>query len=209
MAVFVPINFGAQVEVVFVLGGEPVENRLWFYFDNPPFDLTALQGLADGVYAWHTTNILPFLSADLQLAAVEAKDWTTNPPAIIAVAGPPINGGVAETSHSANVAAFVAFRWPLQLARLRRNGNFVPGVPVSAVDLNTPTASFRSAMFEGYAALIDAARLFTPVLNWRWVVTSQFLARMPRAEQLVGECIGPVRAKKIRLGQRRKRLPIS
>src|SRR5437667_10778751 len=186
-----------------VLCGEPVENRLWFYFDNTPFDLTALQGLADGVYAWHTANILPFLSVDLQLAAVEAKDWTTNPPSIIAVAGPPVNGGVTETSHSANVAAFVGFRWPLQLARLRRNGNFVPGVPVGAVALNTRTAALRSALFEGYAALIDAARLFNPVLTWRWSVTSHTVASVPRAQQLVGECLGASRAGQMTHGRRR------
>ena len=64
-------------------------------------------------------------------------------------------------------------------------------------------------MFEGYAALIDAARLFAPGFYWRWVVTSQFLDNSPRTEQRFGECIGPVPREKIILGQRRKRLPIS
>lgn len=209
MAVFVPLLYGAQVELVFTLGGEIVENRLWFTFDNPPFGLEELQGLADGVYAWHTANILPFLSVDLQLAAVEAKDWTADPPPNIAVSGPPVNGGTTESSQSANVAAFVRFKWPLQLARMRRNGNFVPGVPVGSVNLNTPTDAFKSALYEGYAALIDATRLFFPGSNWRWVVTSQILNNSPRSEQLFDNCEGPGLERLIRLGQRRKRLPVS
>lgn len=209
MSVFVPLPDGAQVEVVYVLDGQVMENRLWFWTDTPAIDHAALQGLADGVYAWHTTNILPFLSSAIQLAAVEAKDWSADPPPDVAVAGPPINGGADADCHSANVAAFVKFRWPNQLQMLRRNGNFVPGVPKSAVDLNTPTDAFKHALFEGYAALIDAARTFAPGHFWNWVVTSAISAGAPRSEQAFGLCIGPPPRRFVRLGQRRKRLPIS
>lgn len=209
MSAFVPFPDGAQVEVVYVLDGQVMENRFWFWTDTPPIDHTALQGLADGVYGWHTAKILPFLSSALQLAAVEAKDWSADPPPDVAVAGPPINGGADADCHSANVAAFVKFRWPNQLRHLRRNGNFVPGVPKSAVELNTPTPEFKDAIWSGYVDLIDDTRLFTPVHFWWWVVTSAFTNGVPRSEQVFGQCIGPPPRQLIRLGQRRKRLPIS
>lgn len=209
MGVFVPIPNGAQAELIFTLGGEVVENRLWFTFDNPPITTPDFQGLADGVFAWHAANILPFLSSDLQLLFVQVKDWAEEPPLFAAVssAAPVLGGG--SPSHSANVACFVGFRWPGQYASERRNGNFVPGVPTDQVLLNTPTDAFRNAMYEGYSSLIDETRLFTPVFNWRWVVASAIDNGSARAEQLVGEAEGPFPRRFIRLGQRRKRLPLS
>lgn len=209
MGAFVPLTDGAQVEIIYTLGGEIVENRLWFWTDLPPITSTELQGLADGVYDWHVANIMPFLSQDLSLATVAATDWTSSGGVFAFSTGPVVIGGVAEQSHSANVALSVGFRWPLNRPRLKRNKNYVPGIPIGSVDLNTPTAALQDAMFEGYAALIDAARLFAPGFYWRWVVTSAIENGVPRSEQRFGECIGPLDRGRIILGQRRKRLPIS
>lgn len=203
---FVPLNSGAQAQIVFTLDSKVVENRLWFLFDNPPFGSLELTGLAAGLYNWHTTKVLPYLSSDLQLAAVEVFDWTADPSPTIVVAGPPINGGVAEKSYSANVATRVNLRWP-RAFRERMNCNFVPGLPDSAVTLNTLDPTFRNRIWEAYADLIDDTRLFAPVLNWRWVVASAIDAGTLRSELLVGECIGPVEEEKLKLGQRRKRMP--
>jgi len=209
VGVFVPITAGAQVEIVFVIGGEIVENRLWFTFDTPPINQAALDGLAGGVAAWHVSNVLPLLSVDIQLAAVEAKEWENDPPALISVVAPLVNGGNASPSHSANVAIVVPFRWPLNRPKLRRNKNYVSGVPTSEVDLNTPSFALRDGLFEAYAALIDAARLFEPHQTWRWVVASAFSGGSARSAQLVAECIGPPPNRAYKLGQRRKRLAAS
>lgn len=207
MGAFVPFVDGAQVEIIYDLGGELVENRLWFLFDNPPIDGTALQGLVDGVYDWHTTNILPFLSDDLFLGTVIGRTWDTDPPTLIALNTTGAVGGTASEALSANVALVVRFRWPLQWSRLKKNKHYVPGVPESEVTLNTVSGALQDAMFEGYAALVDAARLFTPAFNWRWMVNSAFENNAARAEQFSRECIGPVARPAINLGQRRKRLP--
>lgn len=209
MAPFVVFPNGAQVELVFVLGGEIVSNRLWFWNADGTPSSAELLGLADGVYDWYTTWILPALSDDLLLATVVAKDWSTPTTPFEITTLPPIAGGTLEESHSANVAIVVGFRWPLQYSRLKRNKNYVPGTPISAIDLNTPTATIRDVLFEGYAALIDAARDFAPGSYWNWVVTSAIEDNASRSEQLFGVCIGPVARAEIKLGQRRKRLPLS
>jgi hypothetical protein len=206
VAPFVPLSAGAQVELVHVLGGQVISNRLWFVFDNPPYLLADLQGLADGVADWWEEEILPSLSSDLVTAAVTATDWTTDPPLFDATHVLNIAGGVATESLSANVAIVVPFRWPIGV-RLKRNKHYVPGVPEAEVTLNTPSAAIRDVLFEGYASLIDRARLFTPILNWRWVATSQWDARALRSVQTWFDVQGPPIDRAFVLGQRRKRLP--
>ena len=209
MAPFVPLEDGAQVQLVFVLDGEIISNRLWFWTADPPFTSAHLVGLADGVYDWYTALILPSLSDELQLATVVATDWTSAGNVGEVTTRPPINGGIAEGSHSANVALSVGFRWPTQYSRLKRNKNYVAGVPLSEINLNTPTPHIQDVLFEGYAALIDAARTFTPGDYWYWVVTSAWYQSNLRDAQFFGVCIGPPNRAGIILGQRRKRLPLS
>lgn len=210
MAPFVPIPGGAQVYILFNLDGVTISNRLWFWTDaiSPPGS-TELQGLADGVYSWHTSMIMPYLSQDLLLGTVIAYDWSDPSTPFETTTGPSINGDVAENSHSANVALSVGFRWPINYPHLKRNKNFVPGVALSDINLNTPTAFIQDVLFEAYAALIDDARLFSPGDYWYWVVASAWEDNVLRSEQLIAPSIGPVPREKIIIGQRRKRLPAS
>lgn len=206
MAPFVPLSAGAQVELVHVLDGQVISNRLWFIFDNPPYLLADLQGLADGVADWWEETILPWLSADLVTARVTAKDWTTDPPLFDATHVLNTAGGVASESLSANVAVVVPFRWPLGV-RLKKNKHYVAGIPESEVTLNTTSGAIRDVLYEGYSSLIDRARLFTPILNWRWVATSQWEDGALRFVQQWYEVQGTRLDRAFVLGQRRKRLP--
>ena len=206
MGVFVPVVDGAQLELKFDLGGLVVTNRLWFTFDNPPFSGTDLQGLVDGVAVWYVSEILPLLSSDITLVDVIAADWTSDPPPSIVNHPLGLPGGTSSPSCSANVAVVVPFRWPLQHQRLKRNKHYVPGIPDSAVDVNRVDEGFTASLIEGYADLIDAARLFFPVFNWRWVVASAFSGGSPRSVQFVRDCEGPVHTRRYKIGQRRKRL---
>lgn len=206
MAPFVPLLYGAQVELLYTLGGVVVENRLWFIYDNPPFGITELQGLSDGVYGWHTREVLPYLSRDLTLAAVVATDWTATPTPAFTITGPPVSGGVLEESYSANVAVLVPFRWPLTF-RERRNANYLPGIPDSAINGNTVDLDWSLSIWTAYVDLIDATRLFTPILNWRWVNTSAWDAGVLRSQLLWGDVEGSTFDLPFKIGQRRKRLP--
>ncbi len=206
MSTFVPLVDGAQVEIGYSLGGKNVENRLWFTTDSPPVTSTNLQGLSDGVAGWHTANVLPFLSSDIEALSVIATKWDDHVGDTFAQTGIHLFGGTASPSHSANVSLVVPFRWPTATARRKRNKNYIPGIPKSEVDLNTPSAALISALFEAYAALIDAARLFAPLLTWRWRVTSMFEGGSARSTQFVRDSIGPPPDTPFVLGQRRKRL---
>lgn len=206
MPPFVPLLDGAQAEIVYVFDRSKVIcSRLWFIFDNPPIDQAALDGLAIGLNGWFNAKLLPYLSSELTFAAIKAYDWTADPPPFISGAGLGAIGGEVSPTHSANVAVRVNLRWPLSI-RERMNANFVPGVPQNGVTLNTLEPTFANNIWSAYADLVDDTRLFNPVLNWRWVVTSRIDGGGYRTSQRWGECIGPVRPEKLKLGQRRKRL---
>lgn len=210
MTPFVAFPYGAQVELLFVLDGKVTENRLWFWTDafDPPGSAELL-GLADGVYNWYTSLILPNLSQDIRLGTVIATDWSTSPGPFEVTTGSAVFGGVAAESQSANVSVVVPFRWPIQYSRLKKNKHFVAGIPEPEITLNTPSAAIQDILFEGYAALIDAARTFDPGDYWYWVVTSAIEDNTPRSEMFFGLSIGPEPGRRMVLGQRRKRLPIS
>lgn len=206
MSVFVPFPQGVQVWILFLLDSKVVSNRLWFYNTDRIPTSGDLQGLANGVFDWHASLIMPYLSDQLELAAVVAYDWSTDPQPFEVAARSPVFGSVANESLSANVALIVPFRWDNPNRRLRRNKNYVPGVPEQEITLNTPSATIQNALFEAYAALIDAARVFDPGDFWYWVVTSAVLGNVTRSEMYFGVCIGPYPRPSIILGQRRKRL---
>jgi len=207
MALFVPFPDGYQAHIVYSLDGKNIENRLWFIDRFGAAGTTEYQQLSDGIAAWHTASILPFLSSDIELVFVRVDAWAADPPVFAAATPVLISGGIAEQSHSANVAASIRFVWPDDLLREKQNKNFVPGLPLSAVDLNTITPTYKEILFDAYVALIDLAGTWSDGNIWRWVVTSLIDDNAPRSEVLAGRAIGPVKKEKITLGQRRKRLP--
>lgn len=207
MALFVPFPDGYQAHIVYSLDGKNVENRLWFFDRFGAAGTTEYQQLSDGIAAWHTANILPFLSSDIELVFVRVDAWASDPPVFAAATPVLLNGGVAEQSHTSNVAASVRFVWPSDFRSERKNKNFVPGLPLSAVDLNTITATYKDILFEAYAALIDAAPTWSTGNIWRWYVASLVDDNAPRSEMLAARSIGPVNRDLIKLGQRRRRLP--
>lgn len=206
MGVFVPLTDGAEVEIVFTFDSRVVQNRLWFVCRQPPIDSTKLLALAQGVYDWHTSEVLPHLSSSLQLAVVEALEWSADPSPDIQVAGTPVNGGGSSDSHSANVADRIWFLPDSSGGRLR-NSNFVPGIPKDAVSLNTVDATFRTSIRNAYIDLIDLAAGFGPFPAWRWVCTSSIDAGSPRSEQAAFR-VDFIRYLSPYVAQRRKRLPL-
>jgi len=187
---FVPLADGAQVELIYSLDTEIVENRLWFLTRQPPLDTTQLQNLADGVTTWWTSWLQPLLSSDLILELVRATDWQSPPGGATGFTVPAIVGSVSETAQSASVAIHIAFRAPFGW-RFRHNGNFVPGIPNGEIDGNVYSDAIRSGLFEAYAALIDAAPSFGPFPAFRWVGVSEQLDGVLRSEGLPYRVDGP------------------
>lgn len=205
MPPFVPLADGAQVEIVFTLGGEVVENRLWFVSRQPPITQAQVDALALGVGNWHVDEVMPWLAPELQLAAVEVKDWTADPPPFIGVVTPLVNGGAATPSQSANVAVRIRFTGD-DSQTFPDNANFVPGIPDSAVDVNLVVPDFANALRTAYVDLIDLAAVFGPFPAWRWVVTSRRLDNSWRSTQAFART-DFIRVPSPYVNPRRRRLP--
>lgn len=183
MPPFVPLADGAQVEIRFLFDGLVVEDRLWFVSRQPPVDDAQLGNLALGVFAWHSSQVMPLLSSDLTLRDVQATGWDSPGGSILVTLNPSVSGGNVSGSQSANVSYRVRFKGTNDTPRLY-NANFVPGIPRDGVIQNTMDTSFVNALFEAYASLIDLAAVFGPFPAWRWVITSQIVDKAPRSEQL-------------------------
>lgn len=205
MTPFVPVTDGAQVEILFTVGGQVVENRLWFVSRQPPVDSAQLAALAEGVYLWYTAQALPFLSSALQLAVVVALDWSADPSPNVVSAGIAVPGGGSADCHSTNVADRIWFYSAAAPDRIR-NSNFVPGLPKDVVSLNTVDPTFRGAISDAYINLIDLASGFGPFPAWRWVCASSWEAGTLRTTQRVLRT-DFIRYKRPWVAQRRRRLP--
>lgn len=207
MAHFVPLENGAQVEVIFDLGGQIVENRLWFVSRQPPIDQTQLDNLTFGVAAWHTSEVLPLLSEHLFCLSVNATDWSAQPAPYVSTTAVGLSGGTLGECHSANVAIRIAWIGDSG-GKFRRNSNFVPGIPTSVLALNTIDPTWADNLRLAYVDLIDLAELMGPFPAWTWVSTSMWLAGALRTSQQHSRVDFPYLPSPYST-QRRKRLPPS
>jgi len=205
MPPFVPLTDGCQVEIVGLLFGKTVENRLWVKTRFIPFVPADLLDLAIGVSTWYRAQVLPHLSVELQHVKVQVSDWTAFPSPSVAVDTTGALGGVSGPCHSANVAVRVSFKGTADQT-FPNNSHFVPAIPLSAVDGNYYTSAFRTALFNAYVNLSDVIRNIGVGHNLQWVITSRILAGAYRSEQEWSRT-DFIRFPSPTVSPRRKRLP--
>ena len=174
MALFVPLEHGIQAELVFRLDHKRVTNRLWFVVVAGDPTTADLLAVADGVAVWATNELLPWLSQDIHLIEVRAYDATVPYPDVSAGSFVGLDGGIAEESYSSNVAVKIEFQTQNPPAKWM-NWNFVCGIPLSGILLNTIDATFKSNIEDAYIALLDVFSLFV----YRWEATVAVVGGVP------------------------------
>jgi hypothetical protein len=202
---FIPLPNGAQVEFVSVYLGETVENRLWFVSRFIPIDQDLIDALAVGASSWYRTFVMPSLASELQLQVVRARDWTDTPPPFTGVDITSATGGISGGGHSANVSIRVRFNGD-DSQTFRDNSNFIPGIPLSAVNGNYYSTTIKDALFDAYVDLLDRAGTWTAGNDWRWVITSRRLNNAYRTEQVFARTDHPLFPSPT-VSPRRRRLP--
>lgn len=166
MAIFVPLAQGIQVECVYSLDNRILTNRLWFVVvDNDPTtaDLTAV---GEGVADWCISEVVPLLSNNCTFLATRAYDATVPYPGPQVLTSIHTPGGVNDESHSANTAIKLSFQTQNPPAKWL-NWNFVGGIPLSAVNLNSIDPMYVSDLEDAYVVLLDVFSLF----QYRWEAT--------------------------------------
>ena len=186
ISALVPFPDGAQAIILYTMAGfAPMTSRLWFFNRQPPTTATQVQSLADGLAAYWVAHVMPLLAPQITLSAVVAWQWDVPEAGAVGLALPGVPGGAASRTHSANVSVRVTFSWPSSFHN-RLGSNFVPGIPIDAIDGNLITDTFRHDIREAYIGIIDQAAVWGPFPAWRWVNASLQVDHAPRAEALVG-----------------------
>lgn len=198
--VYVPFIDGLEAEFIYVLDGQIVTNRLWFYNVSGNDATTAGAAVAGGLATWATDELLPLLSQDITLAEIDVHDASLPYPSICAFATVGTGGLVASEASSANVAVKCAFKTENPPGR-ELGWVFVPGVPEEAISLNTVDPVYAVALKEAFVVLLDVFSLF----EYRWSAVSRFSGGAARAAAV------PYRIDHTRVlpnvRQRRRRLP--
>ena len=166
---FVPVSNTAEVEAVYDLDGQVVENTMFFTFGTPP-GLTELQELLDEVNSTIRGNILPLLSNLITLLRVigtliDVADGLT----AVSTASLPSTGSVDSVPVPSNAAGCISLRTGSS-GRSFRGRNYLPGIPQSSVDFNTMSTAFTNSIAAGYGQL----RTNTLAIGWEHVVVSRF-----------------------------------
>ncbi|SRR6266498_318102 len=200
MALFVPLEHGIQVELVYRLDGRVLTNRLWFVVVGGDPTTTDLTVVGSGVSDWCAANVVPLLSSDIEFLGTRAYDATVAYPGpqVQAVAG--VFGGVSDGSHSANTAIKMSFQ-TLNPPSKWLNWNFVGGIPKSAVNLNTIDQDYADDLKFAYVALLDVFSLFV----YRWEATSAVEGGVPLATRKHFR-VDHIQARTGAVSQRRTRL---
>lgn len=164
---FQPAPSIAGLQLRGVVDSQLTINDLYF-FSSGAITPLSLQTLVDGVQDWFATVLTPLLSDDWSSTGVHGVDLgsATGAAADASAINP---GGVSGEANPNNVAMVVSFR-TAQRGRSGHGRNFVPGIPGSAVTLNTLDPAFISDVLAAYAQLIGAG---TFVTGWQWVVLSR------------------------------------
>jgi hypothetical protein len=174
LSIFVPLEHGVQVEFRYRLATRVLTNRLWFVVvagDPTTADLTAVSA---GVATWATNELLPLLSQDIHLMSVRAYDATVPYPGTFVPSIVGLDGGIADGSHSANIAIKMEFQTQNPPA-LWLNWNFIAGIPKSKVNLNTIDPTYANDLKNAFVVLLDVFSLFV----YRWEATRAVVDGIP------------------------------
>lgn len=166
---FVPVPNTIAVDVVYLLGGQRVENTLYFERGDG-WDVASITAWLTDLRAWISEELMPSLSAALEFIELAARLLdTASSIGIVNTISPVVSGGVAGDAVSNNVSYTISFRTGLT-GRSFRGRNYVPGLPVTSVAGNTIAAGTRTALLAFY----DGLRSLGGDNGIAWVVVSRF-----------------------------------
>jgi len=166
---FVPVPNTLQVDVLYLLAGQRVENTLYFERDGG-WSLPQIIDWLEQMETLIKTDLLPALSASITL--IELIGRVLDTASSIGFSQPVSSGntgGVAGNASPNNVTYTISFKTGLT-GRSFRGRNYVPGLPVAAVTGNVIGSTTRTAILAFYTALKAMADAATNP----WVVVSRY-----------------------------------
>jgi len=177
---FVPVPNVALVRVEGVADAQLTINTLHFQVSGGGITPINLQSLASAVNFWAVGSLAPQLSEDWSYNRTTCIDLTSAT-GFVAVESNTTPGGVSSEAAPNNVAACVSLR-TAQRGRSGRGRNYVPGIPNSAITLNTLSGAFITNLLTIYNDLVGPGAFLA---GWELVIVSYFTGGAPRGTPLV------------------------
>jgi len=198
---FIPAPNVAQVEAVFQVDGQIVENVL--EFQGTDLSETSLLALLDAVNAAIRTQVLPLLSSTLQLLRVvgqiiDAADGLV----AISTASLPAAGSNSATNLPSNVTFCISKRTGLA-GRSFRGRNYIPGIPEN---VRSSPNSLLTTYVTSLVAAWETVNLAAVDDGWVPVVVSRFSGGAPRTVAVVTPATAFIAVDNT-LDSQRRRLP--
>lgn len=166
---FVPVPNTLQVEAIYLLDGQRVENTL--YFEHPGgWDLPSITAWMEQLRLLIEEDLLPLLSSTIQFIELVGRllDTASSIGYSIAIS-PPGTGGASGELMPNNVTYTVSFKTGLT-GRSFRGRNYIPGLSINSVDGNNIASAFRTGVLAFYDALLALATSE----GLGWVVVSRY-----------------------------------
>lgn len=172
---FIEVVNCAQVNLVYSLFGQEVENTLYFQYPSLPTD-SDLAALANDINTWAADNLLPQLSNDIALVRVVATDLTSESGGQQTFTNTtPVAGGKSNQSLPGNCAFCVSFRSGFR-GRSFRGRNYVAGLAEQDIVDNDVSSALAGVIVAAYEELLGLFEGGVP----DWVIASRFHDGAPR-----------------------------
>lgn len=165
---FVPVPNTIQVDVLFELDGQRVENIHYYELDVAP-TITQVADLLATIREAIETELMPLLSSSLTLVELVGTLLTAiDSFSISNVVTPPVAGGNTVQALPSNVSYTITKQTALR-GRSFRGRNYVVGMTEDAININTINPTFRTDLLTVWELL----RVVGNPDGWTQVVVSR------------------------------------
>jgi hypothetical protein len=175
---FIPVSNCLQVKMIYTLGGQRIQNNLYFTLDHEP-TATDRANLATAMHTWWTNQLKPNLTSDIALVEIDVLNLSSSSaPGTQLFISPAEAGTLSATVGMPSGSALVAtFRTDLR-GRNYRGRNYVGGLSGNALTSPTTYNTTQIAnIISAFAWLMDTAHTALFI----WSVVSKFVNKAPRS----------------------------
>lgn len=174
---FVPFFNAVQANLVYLMGGQRMENTFTFQLETQP-TVAQMTDLATALHTFYTNHLKSSLTSAIALSEIVIVGlWAQNAPGYTLVISPVEPGTASGVPAPYNVAYCASLKTNLR-GRNYRGRKYVPGLPGTVF-------GSASNIDAAVAAAINAALawLLTPanIADFIWCIASRWLNKSPRA----------------------------
>lgn len=170
---FQPVPATVQIQLIGREDGQLTINDLSFFHTGGEPSVGEMNALLEAVTGWYAGSIGSVASNTWSFVLGKLRQLGLETGITLANAAHATGGGVGGNPAPNNVSFAVSFRTAVG-GRGGRGRNYIPGIPLTAVSLNTITSEFIANYVNFYSALLPGGGVVED--PWAWVVVHRIEA---------------------------------